>query len=147
MNGASALKLVTSELTSTPAAPPPTPETPVERRIGELTADACLILTTGMQEYSADGAMAAATKERSGELLAELYQLQQSMMTDDFPQLMHVHGTRVLWQRNPEIFRCHPGTQIDPATFNRGISVLIGHIYAVLAKVTASERIIHQMAN
>ena len=35
-----------------------------------------------------------------------------------------------------------PGPQIDPATFNRGISVLIDHICAVLAKLTETEKFI-----
>ena len=145
MNGNhAALRLVAPETPTTPV-PPPAPEDPIERRIGELTADAVIVLTTGMREFGADGAMAAPTREQGGELLVKLYEIRQSMMTDDFAGLMHEHGRRILWQRNPEIFRTHPGTTIDPATFNRGISVLVDYLCAVLAQTTETERL-YQLA-
>ena len=106
-------------LPEAPTTPAPAPDNSADkldpallRRIGEVTADSVLMLADGMREYSADGAMAARTRVRSGELLLQLYTLQQSMMTNGFARLMHEHGKAVLWQRNPEIFRCHPGLKL-----------------------------------
>lgn len=62
-------------------------------------------------------------------------------MTNEFPRLMHEHGRKVLWTRDSEIFRCIPPGAIDKATFDRGIDVMIDSLCAVLARVTASERI------
>ena len=68
---------------TTPSAAP-TPEDPIERRIGELTADTVLMLRLAVR-IGADGAMAAPTRDEAVNCSLKLYQIQQSMMTDDFP--------------------------------------------------------------
>lgn len=118
-------------------------ETALERRIGEVTADGVIMLTAAMQDFSADGALAARTREQGGELFMRLYQLQQSTMTDDFPGLMHTHGKRVLWERHAKAFRQHlvASAASDEAAFDADLDELIGHLCGVLARVTKTEKI------
>lgn len=84
VNGSTTLLPLAPETSRAPVQPPiqDEPEVRIEpallQKIGELTADGVILLAGAMQEYGADGVMAACTREQGGVLIVQLYQLQQT---------------------------------------------------------------------
>jgi hypothetical protein len=118
--------------------PPAVATTEVERRIGEVTAEAAIMVFAGMEEVQAGG-LTPATRSRAGELLVQLYQLQESALGKiDFNATARREGKRILWERYGAALR----TQLNysETTLDRALDDLIDRPLTVLRQVTAVER-------
>jgi hypothetical protein len=112
--------------------------TEVEQRIGEVVAMATIVTFAGMEEVQ-DGGLAPATRARAGDLLVEMYELQQAHLGEiDFAAVARVQGKRVLWTRYGAAMREH--LRYSDGELDAALDALIEHPLTVLRRVTAIER-------
>jgi len=111
----------------TPHAPAPSTDDPtptLEHSIGELVAQAAVMLAAGLREIQR-GKLSSSTKARGGDLIAGLFALRQVMIgTWDFDGICCQHGTAILREQY--------GSDVDART----IEELVGAVMEILAKLT-----------
>jgi hypothetical protein len=106
----------------------------IERRIGELVADAAGVVCAGLGDW--ESGIAPATQTQAGELFVTLFRLQQETLGEiDFAAVARREGKRILWERHGSVLQQHYGpTALD------ALDEIVSWPLVVLAKVTAVER-------
>jgi hypothetical protein len=105
----------------------------VERRIGDLVADAAILVCTGMMDGIAGGRLRPSTRARVGDLFVRMYELQEETMLGEkeFHTIAKREGRRELIAR----LLSADGTVPDDAALGE----IIGWPLEILAGVTAKE--------
>jgi hypothetical protein len=112
--------------------------TEIEQRIGEVVAMATIVTFAGMEEVQ-DGGLAPATRARAGNLLVEMFQLQEDTLGQlDFDVIARREGKRILWARYGAVMREH--LRFSDVELDAALDTLISRPLEVLRKVTAVER-------
>jgi hypothetical protein len=135
-NGAAALQLVAPEpLIARPTAP----DLPIEKKIGEATADACIILSASMIAFHETGRLPATLKEAGGEKIARLATLElDSFEIDDFAGIARREGLIRLRQLlDTEFFQKHGANAGD-----KTLAIILDGVLEIVARVVAVERVL-----
>jgi len=112
---------------SLPAASPQPSALPLEQTIGEVTADAAVVLARALREFQNDG-LSARTRTHWGDLIAQLFELWQVCAGwIDFYAVARARGARLLQERY--------GRDISART----IAVLVDAVIEVLQRVVRAE--------
>ena len=113
--------------TSLPVAPALPSALPLEQIIGEVTADAAVVLARALREFQNDG-LSARTRTHWGDLIAQLFKLWQVCAGQvDFYAVTRARGARLLQERY--------GEDINART----IAVLIDGVLEILQQIVRSE--------
>jgi hypothetical protein len=114
---------------------PPTRQTSVIERIGQVVADAAIVTYRGAWEH-ADGGVSPVTQAKAGDLLVQLYKLQETFGELDFHATARREGRRVLRERWGKTL----GQEFGQTTLDAAIDEILEGPLTILANVTAIER-------
>jgi hypothetical protein len=117
---------------ATPAPVPPSTSTQegVERQIGDVLLAIVDLSGRALEEVHDGGRMRGDTKRQGGDLVAKLYEWQQSMPEPDFITLLRRQGRLRLRHRN--------GVALSEAAVDEIIVLLLGVVGRVSATMRAS---------
>ena len=105
--------------------------------LAEGVADATLAFVAGIIDWQAAGALSPAIRERSGELLARVVELQLAHIGEEIDfDAVRSQAVRALYQRHGDAYRA---VSYDKATVDAGFMELTGYVFLVADKVVASE--------
>lgn len=116
----------------------PAPEPEIEATIGDVVANAAIIIAWTMEAYRCHGALDPACKKASAEALGALAMLQlDHLEIADFAAVALVEGRRVLNQRHGATLMRQ--LKLDAAGLDRMLDFFIAPAVEIAGKVTAGE--------
>jgi hypothetical protein len=134
-NGAAALAVLPLNL------PSPTksdPRAELEQRIGEVTADAVVVLGRAIGDFETGSELGLTTRALGGERLAAVCRLQLEHFGDDFHAIARAQAKRTLRMRHGAALQAQ--LKLSESALDAAFDDLIGHVLTIADRVVADER-------
>ena len=113
----------------------------VERRIGDVVADAAIAVCGGISDWENDARLSDATRTRVGDLFVRLFELQETTLGElNFDATARREGKRTIMLRHGATLQQHYGPAMSAERLDAVLDEIIGWPLDALAKVTACER-------